>query len=355
RAPRAPYTRMRLSAASPARAPPAPAGSSGAAPLLALDSLGVDFPVGHGWFRPRARLRALSAVNLELAPGEALAVVGESGCGKSTLARAVLALLRPCAGRVVWLGRSLAELPPRELRRERAGLQMVFQDPLGSLDPRMTVAQIVAEPLRLHAPQLDAAARARASAAILARVGLAAELFGRYPHELSGGQCQRVGIARAMILEPRLLVCAEPVSALDLPTQRQIVELLATLRREAALSLLFVSHNLALVRQLCERVLVLYLGRMMELAPTELLFRQPLHPYTRELLAAEPIPDPLLQPARLAGVVAGEPPSPLSPPSGCVYRTRCPHAIALCAARLPDWDAPAPRRHVACHRWGELG
>ncbi|HYL02424.1 MAG TPA: ABC transporter ATP-binding protein [Steroidobacteraceae bacterium] len=354
-APREPYTRALVSAARPPRAQSRAAVSTGAAPLLALESIGVEFPVAHGWFAPRARLRALSAVSLELAPGEALAVVGESGCGKSTLARAVLALLRPCAGRVLWLGSTLAELPPRELRLARAGLQMIFQDPLGSLDPRMTVAEIVAEPLRVHAPGLDAAARARASAAMLERVGLAAELFGRYPHELSGGQCQRVGIARAMILKPRLLVCDEPVSALDLPTQRQILELLATLRREEGLSLLFVSHNLALVRQLCERVLVLYLGRTMELAPTELLFRKPLHPYTRELLAAEPIPDPVLQPARLAGVVAGEPPSPLSPPSGCVYRTRCPHAIAVCAERVPGWDAPEAGRRVACHRWGELG
>ena len=189
---------------------------------------------------------------------------------------------------------------------------------------------------------------------MLARVGLSPALAQRYPHELSGGQCQRVGIARAMVLGPRLLVCDEPVSALDAPTQQQVVALLAELRETSGLSLLFISHNLALVRRLCERVLVLYLGRMMELAPTAALFAEPRHPYSRELLAAIPVADPDIQPARLARVRAGEPPSPLSPPSGCVYRTRCAHAAAVCAERVPEWQAPEGGRGIACHRWREI-
>jgi oligopeptide transport system ATP-binding protein len=281
-------------------------------------------------------------------------VVGESGCGKSTLVRAALQLLRPDAGRVVWMGQALGDLPQRALRALRRDLQIIFQDPLGSLDPRMTVGQIVDEPLRVHARDLDSAARAAQAAAVLPRVGLAPELASRYPHELSGGQCQRVGIARAMILKPRLLICDEPVSALDMPTQQQIVTLLGALKRESGMCLLFVSHNLALVRQLCERVLVLYLGRMMELAPAHGLYTQPRHPYTRELLAAVPIPDPDIQPARLARARPGEPPSPLSPPSGCVYRTRCPHAAPVCAQRIPEWEELPDASRVACHRWREL-
>jgi oligopeptide transport system ATP-binding protein len=252
------------------------------------------------------------------------------------------------------MGAALGELAAGELRALRKDLQIIFQDPLGSLDPRLTVAEIIAEPLRVHARELTADARAGEVAAVLARVGLAARLAGRYPHELSGGECQRVGIARAMILRPRLLVCDEPVSALDTPTQQQIVALLADLKRDSGLTLVFVSHNLALVRRLCERVLVLYLGRMMELAPAGALYARPLHPYTRELLAAVPIPDPDLQPARLARALPGEPPSPLNPPSGCIYRTRCPHAVAVCREQVPAWQSADEAHRVACHLWREL-
>ncbi len=357
-APREPYTRELLGGVVPITGP-APAAGGGAragAPIaLALEAVSVEYPVGGGWFGRTTHLKALSEVSLELAAGEALGVVGESGGGKSTLARTVLALLRPSAGSVVWLGRSLGTFTPRELRSARAQAQMVFQDPLGSLDPRMTVEEIVGEPLAVHHPQLAPAARRRAIGAMLGRVELDAALLGRFPHELSGGQCQRVGIARAMILKPRLLVCDEPVSALDGPTQRQILALLGELRRESGLSLLFISHNLALVRQLCERVLVLYLGTMMELARSEQLYRQPRHPYTRELLAAVPVADPAVQPGRLARVRPGEPPSPLAPPSGCVYRTRCPHAIARCAEQVPVWEEAGDfGDRIACHRWREL-
>jgi peptide/nickel transport system ATP-binding protein len=357
-APREPYTRELLGGIVPLTGPPPAAGGGAraAAPIaLALEGVSVEYPVAGGWFGRTTHLKALSEVSLELAAGEALGVVGESGGGKSTLARTVLALLQPSAGSVVWLGRSLGTFTPRELRSARAQAQMVFQDPLGSLDPRMTVEQIVGEPLAVHHPELAPAVRRRAIEAMLGRVELDAALPGRFPPELSGGQCQRVGIARAMILKPRLLVCDEPVSALDGPTQRQILALLGELRRESGLSLLFISHNLALVRQLCERVLVLYLGTMMELARSEQLYRQPRHPYTQELLAAVPVADPAVQPGRLARVRPGEPPSPLAPPSGCVYRTRCPHAITLCAEQVPVWEQTGDGGEaIACHRWREL-
>ncbi len=359
--PREPYTRAllgeapRLDAAAAAAAPgPAQSPAAGSAPALQLSGVSVRFDVGRGWLGPRARLVALNEVSLELRSGEALGVVGESGCGKSTLVRAALSLLPLQAGRVVWLGRPLGELPRRTLRALRRDLQIIFQDPLGSLDPRMTVGEILAEPLVVHAPDLAAGERTGAAAAALARAGLAAELAGRYPHELSGGQCQRVGIARAMILAPKLLACDEPLSALDASTQEQILTLLGQLRRESAMCLLFVSHNLALVRRLCERVLVLYLGRMMELGPAEALYARPRHPYTQELLAAIPVPDPDIQPARLMHAQLGEPPSPLAPPSGCVYRTRCPHAVPVCAERVPLWEELPDGRAVACHRWREL-
>jgi oligopeptide transport system ATP-binding protein len=337
------------------RAPQLTPTASPPAAALSVAGVSVQYGVGHGWFGPRGQLAALSAVSFELAAGESLGIVGESGSGKSTLARAVLQLLAPCAGRIVWMGRELGSMPLRELRALRRELQIIFQDPLGSLDPRMTVGELVAEPLRVHAPTFDAAARALESAAALARVGLSAELAGRYPHQLSGGQCQRVGIARAMILKPSLLVCDEPVSALDVPTQQQIVSLLGELKRDSGLCLLLVSHNLAVVRQLCERVLVLYLGRMMEIGPTEVLLGYTRHPYTRELLAAVPSADPDIQPTRLGHVLSGEPPSPLHPPSGCVYRTRCPHALGVCAERAPLWEDLSGGHHVACHRWRELG
>jgi len=350
KAPRDPYTRTlvrdtpRLDAGTDAAGQAPGTSAAPRAAALTLSDLTVRF----------GRLTAVSAVSLELYAGESLGVVGESGCGKSTLVRAALQLLRPTAGRVVWMGQPLGDLPKGALRALRRDLQIIFQDPLGSLDPRMTVGEIVGEPLRVHAPDLERGARAAQTAALLHRVGLAPQLASRYPHELSGGQCQRVGIARAMILEPRLLVCDEPVSALDVPTQQQIVTLLAQLKRESGMCLLFVSHNLALVRQLCERVLVLYLGRMMELASSPGLYTGPRHPYTRELLAAVPIPDPDIQPARLARARPGEPPSPLSPPSGCVYRTRCPYAAPVCAQRIPEWEELPDGRRVACHRWREL-
>ena len=354
KAPSHAYTRQLIEAVPRIDAPapqsvPAP---DSTAPL-AVSGLSVNFNVRQGLMR-RATLRAVDGVSLELRAGEALGVVGESGCGKSTLARAALRLIRPAAGRVVWMGRSVEELSAHDLRPMRRDLQIVFQDPLASLEPRMTVAQIIAEPLRVHRRELAAPARQAEVLEILQHVGLTAELLGRYPHELSGGQCQRVGIARAMVLKPRVLVCDEPVSALDVSVQKQVVDLLLSLKRATGMSILFVSHNLAVVKQLCERVLVLYLGRMMELAPSSELYERPLHPYTRELLSAVLVADPDVQAARFARSVPGEPPSPLAPPSGCVFRTRCPHAVERCREQIPALEQAGGERQVACHRWRDL-
>lgn len=354
KAPQHAYTRELLEAARGANTH-RPAIVAGAElPTLVLDDLHVNFKVRTSPFAKRQTLVAVDGVSLSLAAGEALGVVGESGSGKSTLARAALQLIRAQSGHVAWLGRRVDALAHNALRPLRRDVQVIFQDPLASLDPRMTVGEIVLEPLQVHRPDLDRAAADAAVLRALDLVRLDRELAGRYPHELSGGQCQRVGIARAMVTQPQLLICDEPVSALDATVQEQIVNLLADLTRETGLAILFISHNLSVVRQLCDRILVLYLGRMMELAPAASIYSRPLHPYTGELLESAPVADPDIQPARLSRALLGEPPSPLSPPSGCVYRTRCPHSVPVCAERLPAWEEAEPDRWVACHRWRDL-
>ena len=360
KAPRHEYTRallgrvLTLDATAAPESAAVPGSPAVAEIALGISSLAVKYPRRPSGYGGKA-LHALQDVSLELRPGEALGVVGESGSGKSTLVRAALQLIRPGAGRITWMGQSLSTLPARELRHLRRDLQIVFQDPLASLDPRMTVGRIVAEPVEIHEPGLDAGARQRRVAQMLLRVGLDAGMATRYPHELSGGQCQRVGIARAMILGPRLLVCDEPVSALDASVQAQILELLASLKSERGMSILLVSHNLAVVRRLCDRVLVLYRGRMMELADSSRLFSRPLHPYTRELLDAVPVVDPDVQPRRLTLARLGEAePEGEEEPSGCVFRARCPHAIAVCAERVPAWEAAGGGSWVACHRYREI-
>lgn len=327
------------------------------APLLEVRDLRVHFPIRTGGlFRPQhALLKAVDGISFDLDAGETLAIVGESGCGKSTLGRAILRLVTPTSGRVLWQGEDLASLDAPAMRKRRRDLQIVFQDPMASLDPRMTVGEILAEPLRALEPGLARAERRARVAEMLDRVGLDPAMVNRYPHEFSGGQCQRIGIARAMILRPKLVICDEPVSALDVSVQAQIIELLHDLKRECGTALLFVSHNLAVVRRLCERLLVLYLGRMMELGPTDAIYADPRHPYTRALLEAIPVPDPDVQPARLSHVLPGEPPSPLSPPSGCVFRTRCPHAVEVCARQVPSWETDSAGRGIACVRWREIG
>jgi oligopeptide transport system ATP-binding protein len=281
-------------------------------------------------------------------------VVGESGCGKSTLGRAILRLIEPTAGRVAWLGEDLAALAPEPLRRRRRAMQIVFQDPLASLDPRMTIGDIVAEPLTTHEPGLSRAEVKARVADMMAKAGLSPQMINRYPHEFSGGQCQRIGVARAMILKPRLIVCDEPVSALDVSIQAQIINLLMRLQREFGLSLLFISHDLSVVRHISHRILVLYLGRMMELADRDALYANPRHPYTKALISAVPIPDPRLERQKPRLVLQGDLPSPLDPPSGCVFRTRCPLAIPRCAAEVPAIEDIAPGHRVACHRWREV-
>jgi oligopeptide transport system ATP-binding protein len=324
--------------------------------LLKVEDLAVHFPVAVGGVLRRRYLplKAVDGVSFELHPGETLGIVGESGCGKSTLGRAVLRLIEPSAGRVVWLGDDLGGLDQETLRRRRRDMQIVFQDPLASLDPRMTMGDIVAEPLITHEPQLGGAEVRARVADVLAKTGLAPQMINRYPHEFSGGQCQRIGIARAMILRPRLIVCDEPVSALDVSIRAQIVNLLMRLQREFGLALLFISHDLAVVRHISHRILVLYLGRMMELTGRDALYRTPRHPYTKALIAAVPIPDPKLERRRRRIVLTGELPSPLEPPSGCVFRTRCPLAIEPCARQVPPLEQIAPGHQVACHRWREV-
>ncbi len=326
------------------------------APLLAVEDLRVHFPVAVGGLLRRRYLplKAVDGVSFTLAAGETLGIVGESGCGKSTLGRAILRLIEPVGGRVVWLGQDLAALGPEALRRQRRAMQIVFQDPLAALDPRMTVGDIIAEPLLTHEPGLGRAGiRARVQD-MLARTGLAPQMINRYPHEFSGGQCQRIGVARAMILEPRLIVCDEPVSALDVSIQAQIINLLMRLQREFELSLLFISHDLAVVRHMSHRILVLYLGRTVELAGRDALYTNPRHPYTRTLISAVPIPDPRLERRKRRLVLSGDLPSPLAPPSGCVFRTRCPLAIQRCAEEVPAIEQVAPGHQVACHRWREV-
>jgi oligopeptide transport system ATP-binding protein len=302
---------------------------------------------------------ALCDVSFELFAGETLGLVGESGSGKSTLARAILRLVDVSRGSVVWRGQDLQSCDAAALRRLRRDLQIVFQDPLASLNPRMTVGEIIAEPLRIFEPGWDADVRRARVGEMLERVGLAADMRGRYPHEFSGGQCQRIGIARAMILSPKLLICDEPVSSLDLSIQGQIVNLLLDLQRDAGTAMLFISHNLAVVRHLSHRILVMYSGRLVEIADRDALFAAPIHPYTRALLAAVPSPSPV--PSRTpmhstvqASSVVIEASSAPPAAAGCAFRDRCGYALQVCATTVPPLEEVTPRRWAAYHRAREL-
>lgn len=320
------------------------------APILSVRDLKVHFPIpGKGLFAKDRPLKAVDGVNFDLFPGETLGVVGESGCGKSTLGRAILQLIAPSGGQVAWLGKDIVGIPHRDMQPLRRDLQIIFQDPLASLNPRMTIGEIIAEPLVTHKPELGKDEIKTRVKRMMARVGLLPQMINRYPHEFSGGQCQRIGIARAMILEPKLIVCDEPVSALDVSIQAQIVNLLQELQREFDLSLIFISHDLSIVRHICHRIMVLYLGNVMELADRDSIYAAPRHPYTKALISAVPIPDPEIERNKERIVLTGDLPSPLSPPSGCVFRTRCPFAQEKCATDVPTIDRVSETQEVACH------
>jgi peptide/nickel transport system ATP-binding protein len=310
-------------------------------PLLKVGNLVVEYPLGA------RTVHAVSDVSLEIARGETLGLVGESGCGKSTLGRAVLQLRRPVSGRVLFGGTELTTLQGDALRRMRRRMQLIFQDPIASLNPRRRIGDIIAEPLVIAGVK-DAAKREKLVCEVLSAVGLdPALVMSRLPHEFSGGQCQRICIARALVLNPEFIICDEPVSALDVSIRAQILNLLEEMKQRFGLTLLFIAHDLAVVKVVSDRVAVMYLGRLCEVGPSAQLFARPAHPYTALLIEAIPVPDPDVRPAESLAV--GEPPSPIAPPSGCRFRTRCPRADTRCAAEVPELRAVADGQYVACH------
>jgi oligopeptide/dipeptide ABC transporter ATP-binding protein len=319
-----------------------------AGPLLEVTDLVKDFTLRRtSWRSAPARVQAVSGVSYAIERGEALSIVGESGCGKSTTARCVTRLIEPTSGSIRFGDIELTTLAAGELREARRRFQMVFQDPHASLNPRMTVGDIVGEPLLVHG--IDGGQRQRRVEELLELVQLGAGAAGRHPHQFSGGQRQRIGVARALALEPQLVVLDEPVSALDVSIQAEIIRLLQRLRNELGLAYLFIAHDLSVVRHLSDRVAVMYLGKIVEVAGVAELFRSPAHPYTSALLSAAPIPDPLIERDRRRIVLTGDPPTPTSPPSGCRFRTRCWRADALCAEIEPPLRQLADGHQVACH------
>ena len=310
-------------------------------PLLAVDDLVVEYPLGA------KIVHAVSGVSLQIARGETLGLVGESGCGKSTLGRAVLQLRRAVSGRVVFDGQDLTAMQGDALRRMRRRMQLIFQDPIASLNPRRRIGDIIAEPLVISGVK-DPKRRQELVCEVLGAVGLDPSLVaGRLPHEFSGGQCQRICIARALVLNPEFIICDEPVSALDVSIRAQILNLLEDMKARFGLTLLFIAHDLAVVKAVSDRVAVMYLGRLCEVGPSEQVFASPAHPYTALLIDAIPVPDPEVRPAE--SVPVGEPPSPIAPPSGCRFRTRCPRADQRCIDEVPELRPVAPDQYAACH------
>jgi peptide/nickel transport system ATP-binding protein len=310
-------------------------------PLLSVDNLVVEYAVGN------RTVHAVSGVSFEIARGETLGLVGESGCGKSTLGRAVLQLRRAVSGRVLFEGEDLTAMHGEELRKIRRRVQLIFQDPIASLNPRRRIGDIIAEPL-IIAGVKDPREREERVTKVLNAVGLDPALVtGRLPHEFSGGQCQRICIARALVLNPDFIICDEPVSALDVSIRAQILNLLEEMKARFGLTLLFIAHDLAVVKAVSDRVAVMYLGRLCEVGPSEQLFAKPAHPYTALLIEAIPVPDPDQRPAE--SVAVGEPPSPIAPPSGCRFRTRCPRADQKCREEVPELQLVRPGQYAACH------
>jgi peptide/nickel transport system ATP-binding protein len=312
--------------------------------LLRVENLHVEFPVG----RKGLRVHAVSDVSIDVLEGETLGLVGESGCGKSTTGRAIVQLPRPTRGKVIFGGQDLMQLHGEEMRRRRPQMQMIFQDPISSLNPRRRVGDIVSEPLRIW-DRGDAASRTKVVDEVLEAVGLdPAASRGRRPHQFSGGQCQRICIARALVLDPKLIICDEPVSALDVSVQAQILNLLEDMKARYGLTLVFIAHDLAVVKNVSDRVAVMYLGKLCEVAGPDDLYAQPAHPYTAALLSSIPVPDPNVE-ARAGMTLSGELPSPIAPPSGCRFRTRCPRAEERCANEEPQMRKVADGHFVACH------
>ncbi|MEV7348304.1 ABC transporter ATP-binding protein [Micromonospora chalcea] len=323
-----------------------PAPDTAPDPLLRVRDLAVDFKVPVRGSMLPARLRAVSGVDLDVRHGEIIGVVGESGCGKSTTGRAILQLLKPSQGTVTFDGTELTTLDRRRMRAMRRQMQMIFQDPFASLNPRMTVGELIEEPLLVHS-DLPAAGRRAKALQTMQMVGLSEKWHDRYPHEFSGGQRQRVGIARALVSNPQFIVADEPVSALDVSVQAQIVNLLEELQEELGLTMMFIAHDLAVVRHLCDRIAVMYLGSVVEVGECEDMYDRPRHPYTQALLSAVPIPDPLVETERRRVILSGDVPSPLNPPSGCRFRTRCWKAQDICATETPKLTGAG--HQVACH------
>jgi dipeptide transport system ATP-binding protein len=321
-----------------------------AVPLLQASALVRHYQVSRGLFRPRGLVRALDGVSFTIDEGGTVAVVGESGCGKSTLARAVTMIEKPTSGQLTLAGEDVAAATPRTLKRLRPLVQMVFQNPYASLNPRKKVGALLEEPLAI-AGKLDSRARREAARAMMTRVGLRPEHYGRYPHMFSGGQRQRIAVARALMLHPRLVVADEPVSALDVSIQAQVLNLLMNLQEELGIAYLFISHNLQVVRHIANTVLVMYLGKVVEEGPKEAIFAHPAHPYTRALLSSTP--SLLGRARRERAALKGDLPSPLNPPAGCSFHTRCPYVIERCRVQVPALEALGKIR-VACHRAAEL-
>ena len=318
-------------------------------PLLELRNVKKYFDVTEAWFsRKREYLRAVDGVNLKVYEGETLGVVGESGCGKSTTGNLIVRLLEPTEGEILFNGEDLAEMGGEELRKKRKDIQMIFQDPFSSLNPRMRVFELIAEPLRTHKTHSGSALKERVYE-LMDVVGLSREMAERFPHEFSGGQRQRIGIARALALNPKLIVCDEPVSALDVSIQSQILNLLQKLQKELNLTLVFIAHGLPAVKHISDRIAVMYLGKVVELTTREKLFAKPMHPYTEGLLSAVPIPDPEIRHQRERVVLKGDIPSPVNPPSGCSFHTRCPFADELCKTDEPVFEEIEADHFVACH------
>jgi oligopeptide transport system ATP-binding protein len=319
--------------------------------LLDVRGLEMYFPVTAGiiFQRKIADVKAVDGITFSIRHGETLGLVGESGCGKSTTGRCILQLYRPTAGEVLFAGRDLVKVKGGELRGYRRKMQMIFQDPYASLNPRMSVGAIIGEPLAIHGLAHGRGRKERV-AELMRIVGLNPYYANRYPHEFSGGQRQRIGVARALAVEPEFIVCDEPVSALDVSIQAQIINLLEDLQEQFGLTYLFIAHDLSVVRHISDRVAVMYLGKLMELTNRDELYENPLHPYTKALLSAVPIPDPSVESQRERIILTGDVPSPLRPPPGCVFHTRCPIAIDECRRDIPEWREISPDHWVACHR-----